>query len=217
MNYDKDKWYLFETLNKGFAIVRCGSNGLLSESMPSFEYYYNNGHGSLCQENDMSFWNVSYCKGLATLEQIEQCLKAYAEKNGYVEGVSLKDINGVKGLTVEYPLVYIAEDDCLHIGGAWSFKGALYYKGKWAEIVKDHIADPSKMITAGIFDTDESFEVKPSGGIIPIKEDDFERSGVTTRETFLRKQSVTINGENIAIQKLIDVYKEILRIKAMMG
>lgn len=130
MEYEKGKWYWFEGVRGDKWIARC--NSWDSESMHNYEHYMMSGYGHKLGNSD----DIENCKGLATPSQIEQCLKAYAKKNGYL-GKKVIDQHGGPSL-VDGELKYSLEDDYL----ITSKYIVIYRQGKWAEIVQEQKEEP---------------------------------------------------------------------------
>jgi hypothetical protein len=107
--YEKGKFYWFESTTGYQAIARYASH---NNMFYTNEFYKPNGEGYFGHNTIQ----LGFCKGLATPAQIEQCLKAYAEKNGHVGS----------------RYFYSTEADSLYMGVA-----PIYEKVKWAEIVKE--------------------------------------------------------------------------------
>lgn len=124
--YEQGKWYWVKAHFAHHAIARFKC---INEEYPVFSEGYNIfGDGG---NYEVSFTDKDSVFGLATPAQIEQCLKAYAEKNGYVEGAKVDFDHFVHGLVM--PLSYLEDGDLL--GDA---KGCVVYaSAEWAELVKE--------------------------------------------------------------------------------
>lgn len=197
MNYENNKWYWFEFNDSSPVIARFKE---VSMAWTEDTFVYNEAYSLTGVANtEQAYFLLKYCKGLATPSQIGQCLKAYAEKNGYMEGVIIKDHK------VKFPLIYDSDIDALY--DIYRYK--LYHAGKWAEIVKE---DPKITLTRTEgsmsieMDTKEKFEL-PS---FKYKTDDFDDVDFHT----LR---FCIGGKDVHIYELIEVYKLALKFKDVIG
>ena len=206
MEYEKGSWYWFEALGYSF-IMRCLT--VDNEKMYSNEVCLTNGDRYSSEEIEY----LKYCKGLATTSQIEQCLSAYARKNGYVSSkiVSIHDEVPVEGACVGSFLYDEKRDQLLcksSVHGAYT----VYHQGRWADIVQ---------------------EPRVTERIIPIKEEDIKNDRLSTRDQYIQKiskqhaiefaewlsKNVTINvvalkymqnGNYISVDKL---YEQFLKVK----
>ena len=127
MEYIKDKWYWFE-VQKHEYMIRC--NEYDDYNMYTNEVYFLDGVCINIHREE----SLNYCKGLATSSQIEQCLIAYARKNGYVEGIKFYNVN--TGSTIRSliaPLKYNDYTDTLYCKDG----NVIYNQGRWADIVQE--------------------------------------------------------------------------------
>lgn len=134
MQYEVGKWYWFVAGQVKWIARFSYMNG---------SYFYYSESYTICGTAEFDDWcDNSSNKGLAHPSQIEQCLKAYAEKNGYVEGVIVRPpvqdyrilIEG--GFFKYYP----------YCDGFGTGEANIYYKGKWAEIINHQVPDSKNMM-----------------------------------------------------------------------
>lgn len=146
MQYKVGKWYWFEFLIGKSFISRCE---MVSDTdMYSSEVYFTDGDSDFERNWEL----LENCEGPATPEQIEACLKAYAERNGYVEGAKVicASTGGVFTLFDDSKF-YDEDDDDLSDNCC-----CIYAKGKWAEIVKE---EPVKTMTPKSYSEDLIFDI----------------------------------------------------------
>jgi hypothetical protein len=101
MNYEKGKWYwdgFYQQIVRFKEEYKIGRHGGIKFT----EYYTLNG-----RRHSFDITLVNHVEGLATPAQIEQCLKAYAEKNGYI-GSKVKLICGGVG-NISEEIKYLEE------------------------------------------------------------------------------------------------------------
>lgn len=94
------------------------------------EHYFIDGATVDVEDNGVMIEEIK----IATSSQIEQCLIAYARKNGYVEGIKFYNVN--TGSTIRNliaPLKYNDYTDTLYCKDG----NVIYYQGRWADIVQD--------------------------------------------------------------------------------
>ena len=139
-------------------------------------------------KNSFPNWvGKEYVYSIATPAQIEQYLKAYAEKNGYVDQCVVKSVITESLSKLDYTdgTEYNHADDEFWFCGAW-----IYSKGKWAEIVKEP-------------------EVKED---LPIqcKTDDWGKYQLDSVYVIIRDKSVSL-------KELVSVYQQHLDNKTIIG
>lgn len=124
MNYEAGKWYFVDDQDPTYSyIFRCDTDGQI------VELYFTDGDTVYAGDCDTVTAAI-----LATSAQIETCLKAYAEKNGYV-GSKVRLIRGVVGsISEEIKYLEMSDDDLWGENDCNSY--TLYHNGKWAEIVQ---------------------------------------------------------------------------------
>lgn len=198
MNYEENKWYYGKAINTPFIarFSHTGNDYMLPEMLWFYfkELYFSDGYDG-GEHNRVA---SSIVVGLATPTQIEQCLKAYAEKNGYVEGSIMKGIYSGRKVWLSGKLEYDKIDDSLSFG---IYK--IYRQGKWAEIVKE---EPKSTLTKTEMDTKEEVEL-PS---FRYKTDDLDDVDFHTLRFW-------IGGKDVHIYELIEVYKLALKFKDVIG
>lgn len=179
MNYENNKWCWVGGEEYSY-IMRCES--IIDGLMESNELYFTNGDSF-----DPSPVPLTYINGFATPAQIEQCLRAYAEKNGYVDQCVVKSVitGGLSKLDYTDSTEYNQDDDEFWFCGAW-----IYSKGKWAEIVKEP-------------------EVKKDLQIL-CRTDDWGNYQLESLSVIIREKSVTL-------KELVEVYQQHLDNKTIIG
>lgn len=184
MKYEQGKWYWVEFPNERSYIARItGTTVCFSEyALIVSEFYSDNGVGHQREEKFLE----KFCTGPATPAQIEQCLKAYAEKNGYVEGVDIICPVHNDKWVITGSLSYDTELDMLESSDG----DIVYYRGKWAELVKDP-------------ETKEDLQIH-------CKTDDWGNYQ-------LDSVHVTIRDKRVSIKELVSVYQHHLDIKTIIG
>jgi hypothetical protein len=188
MNYEKGKWY---ASNRHDILSVYRFDCLDIQSFMYSEGYDQNGIHQLCFGGLIKTQIV----GLATPSQIEQCLKAYAEKNGYVEGAVVKLDMGSLFKPIDWDIKgaerYISESDTL----LDQSDIAIYINGKWAEIAKE-----------------------PE----PVKGIDFPNQSITTYtsgycQRIDGSEKYLVRGEYVSIGELIQGYQKYLDNKTIIG
>lgn len=186
--YIQGKWYYGEIFQEVYGIFRHSHN---SKYSPYYsESYLENG-------NTLGAHFMASYDSIATPSQIEQCLKAYAEKNGYKEGASVyaRTISGKKQTCDINVLKYIEQTDelsSIDIYGEPLF--SVYIQGKWAEIVAHAPSVQDKQdqeLTESIHEY------------------------LTNQD--LEKMSVLINGHSVSLLKCVEVYQKSLELKDVIG
>lgn len=180
--YIQGKWYYGEVFQEVYGIFRHSHN---SKYSPHYsESYLENG-------NTLGAHFMASYDSIATPSQIETCLKAYAEKNGYVDDAKI--ICCDEKFTIEGGLYYHECIDCLAVtsngAGAW-----VYREGQWAEIVAHAPSVQDKQDEAL---TESIHEY------------------LTNQD--LEKMSVLINGHSVSLLKCVEVYQLCLGIKTIIG
>lgn len=184
MNYEIGKWFWFEFEDLSPCISK------LEESKNKKSLIFNEAYdvnGLLVSNSD--YLTLRFCKGLATSAQIETCLKAYAEKNGYV-GSKVILIRGVVGsISEEIKYLEMSDDDLWGENDCNSY--TLYHNGKWAEIVQHAPSKQDKQLINNIQEylTDQDLE----------------------------KMNVLVNGYSVSLLKCVEVYRKCLEIKKVIG
>lgn len=204
MNYEVGKWYWYKD-PEIFAIVRYEAHAT---------YYLSFSESYTSSGEKLGFDNCGHdsIQGLATPAKIDQCLKAYAEKNGYVEGVKIKDPAIKDYPYILYPMSYYDGDGSLSDdNGTLIYKEmktgeGFYIDHQWAELVKE---EPKSTVTAGFFDTEEYLDHE----MVKFVES---CSGMPTYHT-IKETKLEVRGEMVSIQELIDAYQKYLDIKSIIG
>lgn len=201
--YIQGKWYWFEFKYEYPCIARVnGTTISCSEfALQASDVYTENGVGGF---KEHTFFEKD-CKGLATTSQIETCLKAYAEKNGYINGV-----------TITFPFMGKITNRTLY-GDQYEYdKIGLRYNGqiiysdqykKWVDILKHARSVQDKQdqelterIKLHIHDND--IIISPNG---------------EQKENNIKDVKVNVDGNRVSIEELIDGYKKFLDIKTIIG
>lgn len=183
--YIQGKWYYGEVFQEVYGIFRHSHN---SKYSPHYsESYLENG-------NTLGAHFMASYDSIATPSQIEQCIKAYAEKNGYVRSKvkSLFNPAGIRTIKEGYGTSdkgYYADTDTFYMLGS-----PLYSKGKWAEIVQHAPSVQDKQ------DQDLTNSI---------------HEYLTNQD--LEKMSVLINGHSVSLLKCVEVYQLCLGIKTVIG
>lgn len=137
MNYEVGKWYWFEYVFEDqfeSGIVKC--DAVTEDKMFHNESYFSDGFAEL----DIWCKYLQEIQGLATPEQIEQCLKAYAQKSGYVEGAKIRSF-----ISKNINLLVQANNYYDSLSDEYWLVGALVYRnGQWAELIKE---EPTQILT----------------------------------------------------------------------
>lgn len=186
--YIQGKWYWFEFKYEYPCIARVnGTTISCSEfALQASDVYTENGVGGF---KEHTFFEKD-CKGLATTDQIETCLKAYARKNGYMDGAKIKGMYARIGpYRLIEPFEYLNEDILADKNGI-----TIYKDGKWAEIVAHAPSVQDKQdqeLTESIHEY------------------------LTNQD--LEKMSVLINGHSVSLLKCVEVYQLCLGIKTIIG
>ena len=147
MEYELGKWYVCDYGIHGIHILRYEGLAKGHTDILEFREDYTSlgtsvtarGHKCSIFTGDKSF------KGLATPAQIEQCLTAYARKNGYFEGVKVKCLSRYKK---EYKIGgnFFYVEDLLYCVDKAGTGVPIYSKVRWAEIVQEPVKEEEKGI-----------------------------------------------------------------------
>lgn len=197
--YIQGKWYVVFT-EKYYYIIRC--QYVKDGKMWSSEVYFSDGDCDFLLGNTP----IEKVKGLATPAQIEQCLKAYAEKNGYVQGAKVKSYYDIICLETS-DVVYGDKYDILVSNGN-RYIPAIYEKGQWAEIVAHAPSVQDKQDEALTKRIHEFVSNEPIIIGCPIDEN---------KEYNLSRLYVTLKGKEVTLIELCETYYKMLEIKTIIG
>ncbi len=115
MNYEVDKWYWFDDENCNPYVGIAKFEKLDGSLFTGSECYFTDGWGTI----GFNYHSGKDLKGLATPSQIEQCLNAYAQNSGYVEGAKIRSfISKNINLLVQANNYYDSLSDEYWLGGA---------------------------------------------------------------------------------------------------
>jgi hypothetical protein len=186
MNYEVGKWAICKYPNEViWYLFRISF--VTDDYLYGVEHYNNNGSLVNLTKGSSRLFPVSNCL-IATPSQIEQCLNAYAENNGYVEGVIVFD--PIKGHNEQlWPNIIGAEyfENCDQLVNCGT---TIYIKGKWAELVKEP-------------ETKEDLSIQ-------CKTDDWGNYQLDSVHVIIRDKSVSL-------KELVSVYQQHLDIKTIIG
>lgn len=202
--YIQGKWYWFEFKDEYPCIARVNNTTVsCSEfALQVSEFYTKNGMGGI---KEHTFFEKD-CKGLATTDQIEACLKAYAEKNGYV-GAKVKMIKGDVGNTSE-SIQYLLVQHGIVYGVNHVRKYTIYENGKWAEIVA-HAPSVQDKQDEALTESIREF-VKNKDIIVSCPTDEsgnYDLSGLY----------VCLDDKEVTLKELCETYYKMLEIKTIIG
>lgn len=204
MEYEVGKWYWFEGSSHSW-IAR--SSGISDKTFFEYTEAYSNdvAYGEYDGIIRDTCW-TEYCKGLATPEQIETCLKAYARKKGYLPMCKVRCIQSFSEVLIRgFEMKYDPELDVLSCQSEKYYSTMLYRNGKWAELIKE---DPTK-----IFDDFERAEPKEDahdwtkvGTSFTLNNPDSETAKLLF--SIDNKGNFLIDGEKVSASDLIECYRK---------
>lgn len=192
--YIQGKWYYGEVFQEVYGIFRHSHN---SKYSPHYnESYLENG-------NTLGAHFMASYDSIATPSQIEQCLKAYAEKNGYVNGAQIFIVGSpittkLQGSDYRYDI----DGDYLEVGAI------CYHKGKWAEIVA-HAPSVQDKQDKELTNSIHEF-VKNKDVIVSCPTDEsgnYDLSGLY----------VCLDDKEVTLKELCETYYKMLDIKTIIG